>query len=85
MIPHVESGNVSNEVVFFGGDGHNIHVTPTRNNRAIKDYAGNILANGPATGAEWTFGFKVQQTFHGVAMREGRPESRPPSLFSPEP
>ncbi len=45
---------------FLGGGGHVIHVAPTRNSRAIKDYAGNTLAAGPATGGEYTFGFKAQ-------------------------
>jgi hypothetical protein len=35
-------------------------VAPTRNSRAIKDYAGNTLFAGPAAGGEYTFGFKAQ-------------------------
>jgi hypothetical protein len=51
---------VSTDAVFLGGGGYVIHVAPTRNGRALKDYAGNTLAAGPATGGEYTFGFKAQ-------------------------
>jgi hypothetical protein len=51
---------ISTDAVFLGGGGYIIHVAPTRNGRAIKDFAGNILATGPATGGEYTFGFKAQ-------------------------
>ena len=51
---------VSSDAVFVGGGGHLIHIAPTRNSRAIKDYAGNTLFAGPATGGEYTFGFKAQ-------------------------
>ncbi len=51
---------VGNESTFIGAGGHIIHIAPTRNGRAIKDYAGNTLFAGPATGGEYTFGFKAQ-------------------------
>jgi len=50
---------ISTDAVFLSGGGYVIHVAPTRNNRAIKDSAGNTLFAGPATGGEYTFGFKA--------------------------
>ncbi|MFZ5863708.1 MAG: hypothetical protein ACOYXR_12805 [Nitrospirota bacterium] len=50
--------------VFLAGGGYIAHVAPTRNGRAIKDFAGNTLAPGPTTEpnfvGEYTFGFKAQ-------------------------
>jgi hypothetical protein len=51
---------VSTDSVFLGGGGYVIHVAPTRSGRAIKDSAGLTLVAGPATGGEYTFGFKAQ-------------------------
>ena len=51
---------VGTDSAFVGGGGHIIHIAPIRNSRAIKDYAGNTLFAGPATGGEYTFGFKAQ-------------------------
>ncbi|MFZ5863709.1 MAG: hypothetical protein ACOYXR_12810 [Nitrospirota bacterium] len=52
------------DAVFLGGGGYKIHVAPTKSGRAIKDYAGNTLFNGPTTEVgyvnEYTFGFKAQ-------------------------
>jgi hypothetical protein len=45
--------------IFLSGGGYVIHVAPTRNSRAIKDSAGLTLVAGPATGGEYTFGFKA--------------------------
>jgi hypothetical protein len=53
----------SAEAVFLSGGGYMLHVAPTRNTRAIKDYAGNTLFPGPSTAPyaqEYTFGFKAQ-------------------------
>jgi hypothetical protein len=50
---------ISVDSVFLGGGGYVIHVAPTRNSRAVKDFAGNTLASGPAAGGEYTFGFKA--------------------------
>jgi hypothetical protein len=47
------------DAVFLSGGGYLIHVAPTRNSRAIKDYNGNTLATGPAISGEYTFGFKA--------------------------
>jgi len=51
---------VQNDSTFLSGGGHIIHVARIRNNRAIKDYAGNTLFPGPAANGEYTFGFKAQ-------------------------
>ncbi len=55
MFPYVNA-----DMIFLSGGGYVMHVAPTRNSRAIKDYAGNTLVAGPATGGEYTFGFKAQ-------------------------
>jgi len=34
-------------------------VAPSRNGSTIRDFNGNALPNGPATGGEYTFGFKA--------------------------
>lgn len=45
---------------YWGASTYVIHVAPSRSGSLIKDFAGNTLAAGPATGGEYTFGFKTQ-------------------------
>ncbi|MDO9372701.1 MAG: hypothetical protein Q7U07_08975 [Gammaproteobacteria bacterium] len=44
---------------FLSASTNIIHVAPTRNGSTIRDAAGNALVTGPATGGEYTFGFKI--------------------------
>lgn len=44
---------------FLSASTNIIHVAPTRNGSTIRDAAGNTLKTGPATGGEYTFGFKI--------------------------
>lgn len=44
---------------FLSASTNIIHIAPARNGSTIRDVAGNALVNGPASGGEYTFGFKI--------------------------
>ncbi|RJQ49048.1 MAG: hypothetical protein C4528_01440 [Gammaproteobacteria bacterium] len=54
LFPYTTTGQT-----FLSASTNIIHIAPSRNGSTIRDAAGNTLKTGPASGGEYTFGFKI--------------------------
>lgn len=58
LFPSIKESETKWWRTYWDTTGYVIHIAPSRNGSAIRDFAGNQLAAGPASGGEYTFGFK---------------------------